>query len=204
MSKPVKKKSARAKAKAARAREDKRTARMVRDRRARPKTVVPAPKKKLDEPVEKAPKPTLFEMIAESPVKWDKPDKLSVEFLEELDVCFDGMTWVKEYCPRGFPMDEKKISELMRTKPGASITFEDGWPAWVMNTMAVRAMQTVDATHPDYTAVRQHCALVLRSFLKEYQKRRSIGHKHVEAGIGSEGDMNIDLCKILVRHYDKL
>lgn len=190
------KRGTKSKAKAKRANKDT----SLPDRRAIAKAK--APKAKKEKPP-KPPKPTLFETIGESPVKIDKPDKLTNDILHELDCCFEGINWQKEFCPRGFPMDEKKMVEVMM-KPGASISFETSWPAWVMNTYLAKAMISVEIDDPDYPKVQAHCALILKSFLKEERERQSIARKHIAAGIGSAREMHIDLCRILIKHYVKL
>ena len=188
-----------AKKKAAEKRETKRTARMVGDRRAKAKVRTPkAPK-------EKKPRPSLFERIGESPIKnLDKPTTLTQSFLiDELDCCAAGVNWVKEWAPRGFPMEEKRAVEVM-SKDGASIHFDRVWPSFIMNSFLARAMNTVKAGSDQYNLVVQHCALVSRSFKHLTSERWGLHQRHIAAGIGSQRETYIDLVKILINHYAKL
>lgn len=173
--------------------------RNVETRMSRSGKLVKAPKE--DKP--KPPKPSLYERIGPSPIKITKPDRLTHEVLVDLDVCHDGLVWMKEYAPRGFPMDVKKATDVM-AKAGASITFDNAWCTWIINSFVARAMNTVETKDKNYKAVQLHCAVVLKSFLREFRARRVLGDKHLAAGIGSQRDTLTDLVSITIRHYDKL
>jgi len=142
-----------------------------------------------------------YDFSLPSPIRMDKP-RITHQLATQFGMPNDAVVWLREYAPRGISMSGKKLANLMM-KPGASINFDELWLSMLMNGLIIMAMSTAEPKDVAYDDVKTRCQEVLRAFVRAARAERTLGNKHIAAGVAgaSERKVYTNLWQIFAKHY---